>query len=198
VIDKSDTYWNGQLDLMNAFQNYTTPSWRHENEVDAFRHAYTSGLLAGVIGLKGIGLLNTFEAESMDRANNTSGAQLFSDLKAVLGRSPTETEYALEVFRAIARGELAVNQPGQGKDAWLEKTIQELERRVVDERRYIETKDYIDRTPRFGASEGMALPPSDRNWERARDHMRDGGGYEKAGGGDMMDGWGGSPGTMIA
>lgn len=184
LVDKTDTYWNAKLDLMDEFSNYTgSRSWRHDNEVDAFRHAYIAGLLSAAVGERAVNIFTGLtEDQAMDIANNAIGAALYRNVESEMHRAPTETEFALAVMEAIRDGKLVVDKPGQGQEGWLDRAIGELQDEVRSERDardWEEFRAWTDSPVPESGWGGDALPPSDPAWERGRAELNDG--YDRSG-----------------
>lgn len=189
IIDNTDTHWNEKLDLMNEFENYTGPSWRHGNEVDAFRHGYTAGLVAGVLGEFGVTVANSLETEAMDIENNRIGAELYRELEKELGRNPSESEFALKVMEAVVEGRLKVDNPGEGKDGWEKRALDKLRQQVKEENDWKEFNEWANRAPSPSDFRGDPHEPADAGWDRARDNLREG--NDRGFDGDRFDGGGG-------
>lgn len=132
---------------------------RHHNPVDAFRHAYTSGMTYGTFGILGEWAVEkasrTEKDDSrglMDKYNNALGVQLYKEFEERNGRAPTEDEFADVVIEAILEDRLEI-QVDNGPAGWRERISREYEGRRQEriDRAWQERRERAERTNRGDA-----------------------------------------------
>lgn len=139
LIGKPALDFYGPSGLEREFTDSIGTFHRHHNAVDAFRHAYTSGVLYAEYGEFAVDFL-TFEADDpaglMDRANNKLGVQLYKEFVDNFGRPPTDDEFALSVIDSILEGRASIRDEGApGWQERLQPQRDEMIERIWDERR---------------------------------------------------------------
>jgi hypothetical protein len=166
-LDRPAMDWYEPLGFKREFGTPGGGIKRHLNAVDAFRHAYTSGMTNDWI----VGIATWTEKEdsagNMDRKVNEMGLKLYEDFEKWYGRSPTEAEFADEVLGAILDGRIPFDK-NNGEPGWEGRMQEDLNKRL-DERQdklWQERQDRAQRTNR-----GDAYAP--RELEKFRDYQRE-------------------------
>jgi hypothetical protein len=172
-LEKTAKDWYEPLGLAREHMMPNGDISRHQNAVDAFRHAYTSGMLYAHTGKWAVNLSNMTEAGNpagiMDRENNSAGVQLYQELEKSLGREPTEEEFAEHILEAVANGDLMI-RTNNGLKGWEERVLNELETRRSERKEFENAMERALREP----ARIDALPPDrfDRLRERDIDGFR--------------------------
>lgn len=170
VLEKDARDWYEEFNFKNEFSNYKSGMFKSEGEVDAFRHTYTSAMLAKTFGesvgrilVEAMNKAEYKESENgaepgsnfMDIYNNINGLRLHSQLRQSLGREPTTDEIAEKVLEEIINRNTQVRQPN-GKSGWRERLQKELD----DRRAQRAIKDWSEKVKReAGTHRGEALAP---------------------------------------
>jgi hypothetical protein len=170
IVGKPAIDYYDSTGLAQEFTDSEGTLHRHQNPVDAFRHSYTSGVIADWTGGEWAVDIGTFFGESednpagrMDIHNNTLGARLALEFEQKHGRSPNDDERMVTMVDAILDGRLVIRT--EGSPGWrdrLRETTQPQRDQMI-ERIWHERRERAER-------EHRGDPLSPRELERGERH----------------------------